>query len=386
MQSQHRPVDPRRQGRLPARREGQPADAPCRHRKLFRNSADERGRAGRDGWQGPRPHRGPHLYGLPCRRLVRRAALLPGRTPLPATHHHRHGREPHRARRQDRDRTAILYRLPRALGRSLRGRRTRPLGDRKQPSLDPRRDLQRGSVTPARRSRCQKHGRGPPLRPQSGTPSRRQTIHQAPPQARRLGSKKPARYIGANAMLTSTRCPGLSGAIAKVGAPPTTKSQTRKAGDCRPASYLNRNEQPPRHTAALIHCSSFCFCRAPTWREASSPFLKIIRVGIDMIPYLVVVVGFSSMLSLTIFTLPCIEPDSSSSAGGIILQGPPHSAQKSTTTGPEALRTSLSKVASETLSTAITIPIRWPGSARRRCWHRSMDRPCDRQADLTRRC
>src|SRR3984957_18783204 len=28
------------------------------------------------------------------------------RTPIPATHHHRHGREPHRARRQDRDRTA----------------------------------------------------------------------------------------------------------------------------------------------------------------------------------------------------------------------------------------------------------------------------------------
>jgi hypothetical protein len=32
-------------------------------------------------------------------------------------------------RRQDRDRTTILYLLPHALGRSLRRRRTRPLGD-----------------------------------------------------------------------------------------------------------------------------------------------------------------------------------------------------------------------------------------------------------------
>src|ERR1017187_2025839 len=81
---------------------------------------------------------------IPRRRLVRCAALLPGRPPLPATHHHRHGRKPHRARRQNRDRTAVLYLLPRALGRSLRRRRTRALGHRKQPSLDPRRDLQRG--------------------------------------------------------------------------------------------------------------------------------------------------------------------------------------------------------------------------------------------------
>jgi len=69
----------------------------------------------------------------------------PGAPRFLATHHHHHGREPHRARRQDRGRTAILHLLPRALGRSLRGRRTRPLGHRKQPSLDPRRDLRLGS-------------------------------------------------------------------------------------------------------------------------------------------------------------------------------------------------------------------------------------------------
>src|SRR5436190_18985678 len=75
------------------------------------------------------------------------------------------------------------------------------------------------------------------------------------------------------------------------------------------------------------------------------------RVGIDVIPYLVAVCGFSSTLSLTILTLPFIEPAISSSAGAIALQGPHHSAQKSTTTGPDALRTSASKVASETLPT-----------------------------------
>jgi hypothetical protein len=43
---QHRPIDPRRQGRLPSGREGQPADAPCRRQKLFRNSAVRGSRAG----------------------------------------------------------------------------------------------------------------------------------------------------------------------------------------------------------------------------------------------------------------------------------------------------------------------------------------------------
>ena len=48
MQSQHRPVDPRRRGRLPSGRQGQPADAACRYRKLFRNRAVRRGREGRN--------------------------------------------------------------------------------------------------------------------------------------------------------------------------------------------------------------------------------------------------------------------------------------------------------------------------------------------------
>ena len=107
------------------------------------------------------------------------------------------------------------------------------------------------------------------------------------------------------------------------------------------------------HTAVVIHCSSFCFGAAPTWREAISPFLKIISVGIDMMPYFCATFGFSSTLSLTILTFSPSAPAISSSAGAIIRQGPHHSAQKSTTTGPVALSTSVSKVASETLPTAM---------------------------------
>src|SRR5437016_2354797 len=70
-------------------------------------------------------------------------------------------------------------------------------------------------------------------------------------------------------------------------------------------------------------------------------------------PYLAAVCGFSSTLSLTIFTLPLSVPAISSSAGAIMRQGPHHSAQKSTTTGSVAFNTSDSNVASETLPTAM---------------------------------
>src|SRR4029077_5535085 len=107
------------------------------------------------------------------------------------------------------------------------------------------------------------------------------------------------------------------------------------------------------HTAAVIHCSSFCFGAAPTWREASWPSLNSIRVGIDIMPNLAAVLGFSSTLSLTILTLPLSDLEISSSAGAIMRQGPHHSAQKSTTTGPEAFSTSDSNVVSDTLPTAM---------------------------------
>src|SRR5436190_8996424 len=123
------------------------------------------------------------------------------------------------------------------------------------------------------------------------------------------------------------------------------------------AGHRKQNFAKCQAAADVIHCSSFCFGAAPTWREASSPFLHRINVGIDMMPYLAAVAGFSSTLSFTILTLPPIVPESSSSAGAIILQGPHHSAQKSTTTGSVLLSTCASKSASETFAT----PMRYLG-------------------------
>src|ERR1700687_3015053 len=133
----------------------------------------------------------------------------------------------------------------------------------------------------------------------------------------------------------------------------------------------SRNPLRPRgysgpHPAAGIHCSSFCCGAAPVWREASCPCLKIIRVGIDMIPYLVAVAGFSSTLSFTTLILPAIVPAISSSAGAIIRHGPHHSAQKSTTTGSCALSTSASNVASDTLPTPMGHPVFLPTGRVRR--------------------
>src|ERR1044071_5522139 len=117
-------------------------------------------------------------------------------------------------------------------------------------------------------------------------------------------------------------------------------------------------------TAAEIHRLEFGCGAAPTWREAISPPLKIIRVGIDITPYFEAVFGLSSTLSFTILTFSPIAPAISSSAGAIMRQGPHHSAQKSTTTGPFALSTSASKSASETLPTAMGYLVRLQDSGR----------------------
>src|SRR5690606_16660679 len=87
---------------------------------------------------------------------------------------------------------------------------------------------------------------------------------------------------------------------------------------------------------------------ARIFMSPASPFLKRIMVGMERTPYFTVVDGFSSTLSLTIFTLPESSWESSSRTGAIARQGPHHSAQKSTRTGSWELRTSSPKVASET--------------------------------------
>src|SRR6476661_6534132 len=63
--------------------------------------------------------------------------------------------------------------------------------------------------------------------------------------------------------------------------------------------------------------------------------------------------GFSSMLSFATVTLSPSSFEISSNAGAIIRQGPHHSAQKSTRTGPSAPKTSLAKLWSVTVLVAM---------------------------------
>jgi len=70
-------------------------------------------------------------------------------------------------------------------------------------------------------------------------------------------------------------------------------------------------------------------------------------VGILITPKRIAVLGLSSTLSLETVSLPDCSVAISSRIGAIILQGPHHSAQKSTMTGSLAAPICSSKVASE---------------------------------------
>src|SRR5487761_2427490 len=102
--------------------------------------------------------------------------------------------------------------------------------------------------------------------------------------------------------------------------------------------------------APLIHLVNSLLGNAPTFCDVSLPSLNIIKVGMERMPSLPDTAGFSSTFNLVIFTLPPISLAISSSDGPIILQGPHHSAQKSTTTGTVDFRTSASNEASVILT------------------------------------
>src|SRR5207302_8821030 len=107
------------------------------------------------------------------------------------------------------------------------------------------------------------------------------------------------------------------------------------------------------------HSKSLLFGSAPILVAATWPPLNRIIVGMPRTPYLRGVCGFSSMLSLATVTRPAISLARSSRNGAIILQGPHHSAQKSTRTGSWARRTSASKVLSLTAVGFIARSSRW---------------------------
>src|SRR5262245_43587447 len=106
--------------------------------------------------------------------------------------------------------------------------------------------------------------------------------------------------------------------------------------------------------------------RAPATDCTGSPPLKIVSVGTDITRYAMAVSGFSSMLSLTISTLPANSVAISLSSGSTLRHGAHHSAQKSTRTGTSDCSTSLVKVASVT---TLVAPMWSFLSGRERCWY-----------------
>jgi DDE_Tnp_1-associated/Transposase DDE domain len=136
-------------------------------RKLFRNGASGRSRGLRGHRQGTRTAGNQDLPRLPTGRLARSGALLSRCLPLPRGRRHRGDRHQGRAQRQGCDRTTLLHHLAPALANRPRRGGAQPLGNREQPALDARRNLQRGSLPLAQRSRRQEHGRRPTLRHQS---------------------------------------------------------------------------------------------------------------------------------------------------------------------------------------------------------------------------
>src|SRR4051794_9193002 len=96
------------------------------------------------------------------------------------------------------------------------------------------------------------------------------------------------------------------------------------------------------------HSLSLLFGRAPILVAATWPPLNSIIVGMPRTPYFRGVCGFSSILTFATVTRPSISVASSSRNGAIILHGPHHSAQKSTSTGSLARSTTASKLLSLT--------------------------------------
>src|ERR1041385_3542025 len=87
-----------------------------------------------------------------------------------------------------------------------------------------------------------------------------------------------------------------------------------------------------------------------TWSR-SCPFLKKSSAGIARMLYLDERLWLSSTFTFATLTAPAFSRAISSSTGAIILQGPHHSAQKSTITGLSSCFSSRSKFDSSSLIT-----------------------------------
>ena len=87
---------------------------------------------------------------------------------------------------------------------------------------------------------------------------------------------------------------------------------------------------------------------APTTVSTFCPPLKIINVGMLLMPYWLATFGFSSVFNLKTLIFPSKSFEIYSTTGATILHGPHHGAQKSTNTGRSLWSTSLSNEESVT--------------------------------------
>src|SRR5262249_46673725 len=103
-----------------------------------------------------------------------------------------------------------------------------------------------------------------------------------------------------------------------------------------------------RCLSSICEMKSLAFDGTPTTRWASLPSRKRTSVGIALMPKREELSTPSSTFSLTTFSLSSYFSASDSTVGASILQGGHHAAQKSTSTGWDDFKTSLSKFVSLT--------------------------------------
>ena len=89
---------------------------------------------------------------------------------------------------------------------------------------------------------------------------------------------------------------------------------------------------------------------APGWRATSRPFLKTISVGIERMAYCEAMACSASVFSFARRIPGSSSAAACSKAGAIILHGPHHGAQKSTTTGISFLPMCLEKLSARNSS------------------------------------
>ena len=154
----------------------------------------------------------------------------------------------------------------------------------------------------------------------------------------------------------SSRRRSLAAAVAPPATPPiiTTFINNPFFLDSRSSKITRRGRSSsPFPSLYFSIASSACFGLTPTEVETGTPPLNSITVGMLITPKRVASSGSSSILTLPTYTSPLCSSASSSTTGESMRHGPHQGAQKSTSTGFSAARTSRSKLSCVTVKTDI---------------------------------